>query len=177
MDDWICDKVEKTCHRLQRNFGISLKLVKYAAVLVYAVASCVVAVDEIMTKGFDLSTGIFTIFIFLFPLMLVWWADKVDETVKPGSDTCNPRRIDPFHKTVRIFLYVMTLYFAYPVIYEYLTRIITPVSAARLVEQIAYTLFWILLACTPLPPQKSRIKKWVENFFAVKETHAVTASS
>ncbi len=177
MDDWICDKVEKTCHRLQRNFGISLKLIKYAAILVYAVASCVVAVDKIMIKGLDLSTGIFTIFIFLLPLILVWWADKVDETIKPGSNTCNPNRIDSFHKFVRIFLYGMTLYFAYSVIYEYLTRIITPVSAARLVEHIAYTLFWILLACTPLPPQKSRIKKWAENFFAVKETHAVTASS
>ncbi len=146
LDLFLVDRIERISHKIQRFFGpdcfLQAKVVLYTKSMIYLI---------IFFPGSKQKPGILFSALFLFCLYSYLLSTIKNDAYKNIKDgLLNSFRISGF--PVRFFVL-----FSYLFLYPFQEHVYV-----WSVYHFCALLFFYLISCTPLPPQKSKLKEWLE---------------
>jgi hypothetical protein len=170
VDNWICDRAQEFSDFMQRNFGITPRIISITCIAIYSI----LAITEIMIIN-KTATKPLTWLVLAFQLGIAaffYWEinrthDRAERDTLMGLR--NPYRISGFESYIRLSGYLFLAIRIFDLIKK--PDLQTSVGVARIIFYIAFLLF---IACTPLPPGASRLRKWWDS---LAESKAVRATN
>jgi hypothetical protein len=175
VDDWLMDRAEKISHKIQRTSGIicfqiarTMFLVAMSAMFVFIITALIhPSIGGMIIYDWMLKVMLFIVNTLCIanPLVASWICYKLCviliseyEKLKDSAGLTNIFRI--IGKSHRIANMYLTILFFVAFILMPKNMMFTFAFLGVFVETVGE----YFLACTPLPPQKSKMRQWLESF-------------
>lgn len=163
IDGWVLDRCEQFSHWFQQLTGVTCfwlgKLCAVASFLLYTLVAI-----QMLHSGFstfsqficeELLALIFAVALFIICVL-------EESNFSRGSEFCNPLRVHAgfvFVRTIGVINTVLIAVLAFSLIFLAIAELITVLV---FFVQATMTLGIYFASCTPLPPQKSKLREWLE---------------